>query len=352
MFGSHILGISFVNSVFAITPEIYFTKWGSQENGNGQFNNPWNLELSGFGSDYVVDIGNNRIQESDSNGQFSLLQGTPDVRDHRRDISPPDVRDHRRGIPIFTPPPVAPPPVTSSPSAPGPGFCWKEEFAGHSAHWERCRADRTPPHLIILEPLPNKEYPIGPLKIKVKATDDSTGVANVNIAFAGSSSYGTIYTSPLGMKQDPVEGGDTYVYEQSLYPLRGCTSFSISASDRAGNKADLLLPYCATGPIDKTPPELIILEPEQNAEYPLGTVVKIKIKATDDNIGINQVNIYFRKSLANLFDPIRAFRDPTEKDIYEYYAQDLQSGCYDAYAAAYDNLGNNKTADMPFCVGN
>jgi sugar lactone lactonase YvrE len=47
---------------------VFKTKWGTQGNGNGQFNYPEGLAIDSSGNVYVVDSGNKRIQKFNSNG--------------------------------------------------------------------------------------------------------------------------------------------------------------------------------------------------------------------------------------------------------------------------------------------
>ncbi|OLD33558.1 MAG: hypothetical protein AUI61_00465, partial [Thaumarchaeota archaeon 13_1_40CM_2_39_13_2] len=53
----------------------FVTLWGSQGNGNGQFLLPQGIAVDPSGDVYVVDTGNSRIQKFDSNGKFILSFG-------------------------------------------------------------------------------------------------------------------------------------------------------------------------------------------------------------------------------------------------------------------------------------
>src|SRR2546425_1205273 len=53
----------------------FVTLWGSQGNGNGQFLLPQGIAVDPNGDVYVVDTGNSRIQKFDSNGKFILSFG-------------------------------------------------------------------------------------------------------------------------------------------------------------------------------------------------------------------------------------------------------------------------------------
>jgi DNA-binding beta-propeller fold protein YncE len=50
--------------------------WGSAGNGKGQFEHPSGVAVDQSGNVYVVDSGNNRIQKSDSNGNFITMWGS------------------------------------------------------------------------------------------------------------------------------------------------------------------------------------------------------------------------------------------------------------------------------------
>ncbi|HZD82220.1 MAG TPA: 6-bladed beta-propeller, partial [Nitrososphaeraceae archaeon] len=53
------------------------TKWGTPGSGDGQFITPTALAANSSNHIYVVDLGNNRIQKFDSNGNFITKWGTP-----------------------------------------------------------------------------------------------------------------------------------------------------------------------------------------------------------------------------------------------------------------------------------
>ena len=48
----------------------FVAKWGSEGNGNGQFNVPSDAAVDSSSNVYVADQDNNRIQKFDSNGKF------------------------------------------------------------------------------------------------------------------------------------------------------------------------------------------------------------------------------------------------------------------------------------------
>ena len=54
----------------------FIAQWGSQGNGDGQFNAPTGMAVASDGSVYVVDRGNNRIQKFDGNGNFMMTWGS------------------------------------------------------------------------------------------------------------------------------------------------------------------------------------------------------------------------------------------------------------------------------------
>ena len=54
----------------------FITKWGSPGSGNGQFNNPMGIAIDTTNKIYVVDSYNNRIQKFDSNGNFITEWGS------------------------------------------------------------------------------------------------------------------------------------------------------------------------------------------------------------------------------------------------------------------------------------
>ncbi len=61
------------------TPSILFiTQWGSQGNGNGQFDEPAGVAVDSRGNVYVADRYNFRIQKLTSDGHFVTGSGTVD----------------------------------------------------------------------------------------------------------------------------------------------------------------------------------------------------------------------------------------------------------------------------------
>jgi len=52
-------------------------QWGGSGYGTGEFNNPTGLAVDSGGSVFVVDSGNNRIQELSSNGHFKAQWNAP-----------------------------------------------------------------------------------------------------------------------------------------------------------------------------------------------------------------------------------------------------------------------------------
>jgi len=54
----------------------YLTQWGSSGSGNGQFDLPYGIAVDGSGNVYVLDQGNNRIQVFDSNGNYLAQWGS------------------------------------------------------------------------------------------------------------------------------------------------------------------------------------------------------------------------------------------------------------------------------------
>ena len=48
----------------------YLTQWGTEGSGNGQFNSPWGIAVGSSGNIYVSDMGNNRIEEFTSSGIY------------------------------------------------------------------------------------------------------------------------------------------------------------------------------------------------------------------------------------------------------------------------------------------
>ena len=56
---------------------LFITKWGSNLNGNGQFDSPLDVAIDSRNGDiYVVDTDNHRIQKFDSNGTFITKWGS------------------------------------------------------------------------------------------------------------------------------------------------------------------------------------------------------------------------------------------------------------------------------------
>src|SRR6476620_6082384 len=56
---------------------VFLKKWGSQGTGDGQFVNPDAIAVDSSGNAiYVMDSGNNRIQEFDNNGTFVTQWGS------------------------------------------------------------------------------------------------------------------------------------------------------------------------------------------------------------------------------------------------------------------------------------
>lgn len=58
------------------TVHVYAAQWGSQGSGDGQFNEPGDVAVDGAGNVYVVDSGNNRVQEFTTAGTFITKWGT------------------------------------------------------------------------------------------------------------------------------------------------------------------------------------------------------------------------------------------------------------------------------------
>ena len=54
----------------------FITKWGSQGNGNGQFDSASGIEADSSGNVYVVDSNNHDVQKFDSNGTFITKWGS------------------------------------------------------------------------------------------------------------------------------------------------------------------------------------------------------------------------------------------------------------------------------------
>ena len=57
-------------------PVVYVTQWGSGGSGNGQFSSPLGVAVDAGGHVYVVDYGNNRIQEFTSSGAYVTQWGS------------------------------------------------------------------------------------------------------------------------------------------------------------------------------------------------------------------------------------------------------------------------------------
>jgi sugar lactone lactonase YvrE len=55
----------------------FVTKWGTQGQGNGQFESPSGVAVDAAGSVYVTDSGNHRVQKFTSSGSFLTKWGTP-----------------------------------------------------------------------------------------------------------------------------------------------------------------------------------------------------------------------------------------------------------------------------------
>jgi tripartite motif-containing protein 71 len=52
------------------------TKWGTKGTGDGEFNEPHTAAFDPAGNAYVTDLGNNRVQKFDSDGNFITKWGT------------------------------------------------------------------------------------------------------------------------------------------------------------------------------------------------------------------------------------------------------------------------------------
>ena len=55
---------------------VYVTQWGSNGNGNDQFNNPNGITVDAAGNVYVADYGNNRIEKFTSTGTYTAQWGS------------------------------------------------------------------------------------------------------------------------------------------------------------------------------------------------------------------------------------------------------------------------------------
>ncbi|HET9774869.1 MAG TPA: 6-bladed beta-propeller, partial [Nitrososphaeraceae archaeon] len=53
----------------------YLDQFGGKGSGDGQFNAPHSIDIDKFGSVYVTDTGNNRVQKFTSDGKFVLKWG-------------------------------------------------------------------------------------------------------------------------------------------------------------------------------------------------------------------------------------------------------------------------------------
>ena len=63
-------------TAFAEDPPVFFLKWGSLGDGNGQFYGPFGIAVDPLGNVYVTDTGNNRIQKFDASGAYRTQWGS------------------------------------------------------------------------------------------------------------------------------------------------------------------------------------------------------------------------------------------------------------------------------------
>lgn len=55
------------------TNGVFLLKWGTDGNGEGQFNGPKGIAVDGSGAVYIADTGNHRIQKFTANGIFMAV---------------------------------------------------------------------------------------------------------------------------------------------------------------------------------------------------------------------------------------------------------------------------------------
>src|SRR6476620_6112686 len=74
---SSLFDIAAVNALTNNESYVFFKKWGSQGTADGQFVSPTGIAINPANNNiYVVDSGNNRIQEFDNNGTFLTQWGS------------------------------------------------------------------------------------------------------------------------------------------------------------------------------------------------------------------------------------------------------------------------------------
>ena len=159
------------------------------------------------------------------------------------------------------------------------------------------------------------------INISLKALDDISGTKDVHISYKNSATNEFFFVTLYGNKTTHVFQG-SYSISSSLSVGTWDVS-CISLSDEAGNSTILLsssndfssLSFTLdTTNCDMTPPTLDInsLSIDKKTAYP-GDTVTLSLETSDDNSGVNSIDVYYSCPLTNKTRTISMNYDDTEK---------------------------------------
>jgi len=141
-------------------------------------------------------------------------------------------------------------------------------FAAEAAGW--VVIDTVAPRLVIERPLDNETYIDAPVRVKVSAADDLSGIYSVRVYVNGS----LVLESPEGSVDETLELRD------GRYVIR------VEAVDLAGNRAEA----SRTVTVDVEPPSIHVLEPVNGSVYNR-QFVRIAADIVDEGLGVDKEGI-------------------------------------------------------------
>jgi hypothetical protein len=204
-----------------------------------------------------------------------------------------------------------------------------------NASWSfTVQVDKTPPIISAISPLGivRDDMP----RVSVAATDDESGIGNIEIRVLNSAS------EQIGGPTQ-FSGGTTAVFTPNLALPNGTYTVGVTAVDKSRNRADTSWTFVIEA--DHTPPVI-------NLTSPVGIIrddtPRISVSATDDLSGIQNIEIkVYNSGLARVAGPTE-FQGGTS--AYFTPASRMRNDTYTVGVNVTDKSGNTTNADWAFTI--
>ena len=204
-----------------------------------------------------------------------------------------------------------------------------------NASWSfTVQVDKTPPIISATSPLGivRDDMP----RVSVAATDDESGIQNIQIRVLNSASEQIDGPTQFS-------GGTTAVFTPNLALPNGTYTVGVTAVDKSGNQADTSWTFVIEA--DHTPPVI-------NLTSPVGIIrdetPRVSVSATDDLSGIRNIEIEVNNSALVRISGPTTFEGGTK--AYFTPENDLGNDTYTVAVSVTDKSGNTTDADWAFTI--